>query len=131
MNHHGKKPAQLKGTSPDDLSSLLKKLKLQLEAKIELLHGECIHEKGKVKEIFAAAMVKIPRNVKTMRVGEFNALYKCDLLSVIENLPEPTAAGKKRDRLETPAASTSTNGVGGGRVPLMTPSRTVRKGEVV
>ena len=98
----------------------------RLESKIETLHGDCVNEKNKLKDVFAAAMVKIPKSVKAMRVAEFNALYKCDILSVIENLPAP-AAGKKRDRLETPSQQTR----GGGRLPLATPSRTVRKGEML
>ena len=120
------KPPVLEGSAPEDLVALLDRMKLQLEAKIETLHGDCTTEKNKLKDIFAAAMVKIPKAVRSMRVAEFNALYKCDILSVIENLPEP-AAGKKRDRLETPSQQT----IGGGRVPLATPSRTVRKGEML
>ena len=125
-----KNPPVLKGSSDADLANLLSTLKLQLEAKIETLHGDATNEKNKIKEIFAAAMVKIPRNVRSMRVGEFNALYKCDLLSVVETLPESAAAaaaGKKRDRFETPAQQMT----GTGRVPLATPSRTVRKGEMM
>ena len=120
------KPPVLKGSSTADLVELLDKLKIQLESKIDTLQDDGTNEKNKLKDIFSAAMVKINKNVKTMRVGEFNALYKCDLLSVIENLPEP-AAGKKRDRLETPSQQTAAR----GRVPLATPSRTVRKGEML
>ena len=114
------------GMSPSNLAHLMSKMRLQLEAKIEALQGDCASEKNKLKDVFAAAMVKIPRNVKAMRVGEFNALYKCDILSVIESMPE-SSAGKKRDRFETPSHQTSTV----GRVPLQTPSRTVRKGEML
>ena len=121
-----KTAAVLKGTSPEDLVNLLDKMKLQLEAKIETLQGDCINEKNKLKDIFAAAMVKIPRNVRAMRVGEFNALYKCDMISVIESLPE-SAAGKKRDRFETPSQQSTAM----GRLAITTPSRTIRKGEVL
>lgn len=120
------KPPVLKGSSPADLVHLLDKMKLQLESKIETLHGDCVNEKNKLKDVFAAAMVKIPKNVKAMRVAEFNALYKCDILSVIENLPA-TAAGKKRDRFETPSQQTG----GVARIAHATPSRTVRKGEML
>lgn len=117
----------LEGLSSTNLTTLMGKLKLQLDAKIDTLQDDCISEKNKLKDIFAAAMVKIPRNVKAMRVGEFNALYKCDILAVIESLPE-SAAGKKRDRFETPSQPSTG---AGRRIPLQTPSRTVRKGEML
>lgn len=126
MGGANKAAAVLNGTSAEDLASLLDKMKVQLDAKLDSLQEDCANEKNKLKVVYKAAMMKINKNIKGMRIAEFNALYKCDLLSIIEGLPEQ-AAGKKRDRFETPShQSTAT-----GRLAITTPSRTVRRGEVL
>jgi hypothetical protein len=114
----------LKGPSMDYITVQLESLKLKLESKLAGIKMDAENEKSTLKQVYGAAMVKLPRSVKSMRVGEFNALYKCDLVTVVEGM---RAAGKKRERLETPSQKTTS----ASRVPLMTPSRTVRRGEVL
>ena len=121
---NNKLPALLKGSSAADLAKLLGKMNLQLNKKIEELHGDCEDEKNKLKDLFASAMVKIPKPVKQMSVGQFNSIYKCDILALVNQSSEAAAAGKKRDRFETPANQSA-------RQRITTPSRTVRKGETL
>jgi hypothetical protein len=114
----------LKGSSMEYITLQLDSLKIKLESKLAAIKMDAENEKSTLKQVYGAAMVKLPRSIKSMRVGEFNALYKCDLVAVVEDM---RAAGKKRERLETPSQQTTS----ASRVPLMTPSRTVRRGEVL
>lgn len=117
------------GSNCEHVSALLEDLKAQFNQRIEAMHAEAMDAKNTQQQVYASGMVKLSKNVKRMSVREFDALYKCSLVGIARNIRDEYsfAASKKRDRMavETPTAvrRSSRN--------IMTPSRTVRRGEVL
>lgn len=65
-------------------------------------------------------MMRIPKSVKSMKVSEFNAIYKIDLVKLVQGKKAMLAAGGKS--LTTPLKPTN-------QANLTTPSRNLRRGE--
>jgi uncharacterized protein YaaQ len=120
------------GTNCEHVSALMEDIKSQFNQRLESLQGEVTTSKNAQQQMYASAMVKLSKNVKRMKVREFNALYKCSLLDIIRSICDEQgqlAAGtKKRDRMEveTPSAAVRRSSRN-----LLTPSRTLRRGEVL
>jgi uncharacterized protein YaaQ len=120
------------GTNCEHVSALMEDIKAQFNQRLESLQGDVTASKNTQQQVYASAMVKLSKNVKRMKVREFNALYKCSLLDIIRSICEDqgplAAATKKRDRMEveTPSAAVRRSSRN-----LQTPSRTLRRGEVL
>ena len=97
----------------------------ELEQKISALHDDCASEKSKQHDVFTAAMVKLPRNVRNMTVSEFNCVYKVNLLEHLQNPNLSASAMAKNKMLQTPGATYNAPNYG------VTPSRIARKGEIL
>lgn len=97
----------------------------ELEQKISALHDDCASEKSKQHDVFTAAMVKLPRNVRNMTVSEFNCVYKVNLLEHLQNPNLSAPAMAKNKMLQTPGATYNAPNYG------VTPSRIARKGEIL
>eukprot|EP00527_Entomoneis_sp_CCMP2396_P002205 CAMPEP_0198146206 /NCGR_PEP_ID=MMETSP1443-20131203/28126_1 /TAXON_ID=186043 /ORGANISM="Entomoneis sp., Strain CCMP2396" /LENGTH=228 /DNA_ID=CAMNT_0043810091 /DNA_START=176 /DNA_END=862 /DNA_ORIENTATION=- len=109
---------------PDD--KWMQSMHQELDHRISALHDDCTSEKNKQQEVFAAAMVKLPRNIRNMTVAEFNCLYRVNLL---ENLKNPNLLGAMAatsKALQTPGTVCALN-----KKNNFTPSRTARKGEML
>jgi len=114
------------GSSNDASKKWEQTVRKELDERLGALHDDCESEKNKQQEVFAAAMVKLPRNIKNMTVTEFNSLYKVNLLQNFNNPDLMGTMSSTAKALQTPGTSFSAH-----RKPLYTPSRTMRKGEIL
>jgi uncharacterized protein YaaQ len=120
------------GTNCEHVSALMEDIKAQFNQRLEALQADVTASKNNQQQVYASSMVKLSKNVKRMKVREFNALYKCSLLELIRSICDEkgqfATATKKRDRMEveTPSAA-----VRRSNRNLETPSRTLRRGEVL
>ena len=105
----------------------------EMEKRINSLRDDCISENNKQQQVFASAMVKLPRNTKNMTVSEFSALYKVDLLQTFLMKQPPNAKemySLTASHLQTPATVAPRYQMT-KKKNITTPSRAVRRGEVL
>lgn len=124
------------GTNQKHVQLLLEDLKEQYQNQVELLKTE--RDKGQQEQhaAFSGHMIQLTKNIKGMKVADFNRKYHCNLIHLIQTKAASSSvssevAGKKRLRpaaaaLETPAPT--------GRHPRGVPGtavRTVQRGEEI
>jgi hypothetical protein len=114
------------------VQSSIDDMKEQFKQRIQPLKDDASYAINKCQQIHAANMVKIPRNVKNMTIGEFDAVYHCDLLQLIKDIRKDNSQihqplADKTSRHQQLVSETPDVGSRSGR-RLQTPSRTVRKG---
>lgn len=121
QTEHGAPPSQAQ------LDDILRNLKTQLRQRLDDLESQLTSAKNEQHQVYMTGMMKLTKSMKNMKVAEFNALYKCDLLQLVQ----PTRSNgpqKMRDHQlehETPAPARRSNR------NIETPSRTVRRGEML
>ena len=116
------------GNSSDMAALAIAELKQQYQQRIEVLKTELDTSKSKQQQVMAAGMVKLSKTIKNMPVREFNALYKCDLLKLVQAVRDEQEAGNKK-RSRVPAETPSSSRQGRGSKLLETPSRASKRGE--
>lgn len=116
----------IKGIGRLQVEAVQDDLRSQFNQRLETLKTDCLGAKNKQKQAYASSMLKFPKNIKTMKVSEFNALYKCDLIEIVKRI-RSRELSQSRDMgdLETPQPLRRS------QRKLQTPSRTVRRGEVM
>ena len=110
-----------------DLAALLDELNHQFQIRLDALRDDLQDGKNQQQQAYASGMLKLPKSLRSMRVSEFNALYKMDLLQAARRIRE--GVGKKRDR-EQPIVAETPNPTRPHK-KLETPSRTARRGEIL
>lgn len=105
----------------DDLQVILQELEGQFQSRLDALQTDLEQGKQRQAQAYSAGMLKLNKSIKHMKVSEFQALYKVDLLEQAQRIK---SCVKKRPLMETPLASKSSRG-------LATPSRTARKDETL
>lgn len=114
----------------EHVTAIVDTLKTQFQHRLESLKADVTGLKNKQQQVWASGTVKLSKNVKNMTVREFNALHKTDILSVIlsiqnEAMELPPTGKRDIGEMETPLPSQRS------RRNLQTPSRTVRRGEML
>ena len=120
----------------EQVNALITDLRKEFVQRLDVLQAEYVASKNKQQQVLASGMVKLNKNIKSMTVREFNALYKCNLLQLVQavrennnnNSANTSSPSKKRDRGMT-AETPSHQGI-----KLKQPqsaSRTVRRGEAL
>jgi hypothetical protein len=121
------------------IESLRYDLSTRLNEDIENLETTLAFSKNQQHQEYMKGMIKVNRSVKVMKVSEFNATYRCDLLQYAQKIKEVAAqllssaghgAGVKRDRQGNEVAIDLT-AKKHFNPKLATPSRTVRPGETM
>lgn len=119
--------------SDPKLREMLENLKQQLKQKMDIMKAEIASAKSKQQQAYASAIVKISKSVKTMKVRDFNELNNCDIIQIVKMIRSQAdgttdaVVGVARAR---PQLAASTPGpLRRSQRNLMTPSRTVRRGE--
>ena len=102
----------------------------QFQMKVDQLREEAETYQQRLMNSYSAQMVKLSKTIKTMKISEFNALYKCDLLQILgQNSSKgggiPPVSSVPIAALQTPSHSMKKNS------QLTTPSRLLRHGEAV
>ena len=69
---------------PTDVESLVSQLRADFAQKLDALDAERRRVKQQQFQI-ASNIAKLTKAVQTMKLSEFNALYKCDLVSLFQN----------------------------------------------
>ncbi|KAL7561859.1 hypothetical protein ACA910_009694 [Epithemia clementina (nom. ined.)] len=107
----------------------------EMEKRTGSLKDEYLREINMQQQVYASAMMKLPRTVKNMTVAEFNALYKANLLiSLIKTLDALSTNSWKtsiphESNLHTPAIAPKQPIE--TKTKITSPVRTVRKGEPI
>ena len=97
------------------LQSLLNELENQFQTRMDALQADLEDSKNQQTQAFMKGMLQIPKNVRQMKVSEFQALYKMDLIAVAQKVRNDVLS-KKRALPE---------------VASNTPSRMARRGEAL
>ena len=114
------------GTDSKHVTAVIEELRKEFKNRLAGLKVEFVASKSKQQQVLAASMAKLPKSVKSMSIREFNALYKCDLISMVQAVREDEMSKKRvRDATETPAPTRQ------GGMQLQAAPRTVRRGEAV
>jgi uncharacterized protein YaaQ len=82
------------GTNCEHVSALMEDIKAQFNQRLESLQGDVTASKNNQQQVYASAMVKLSKNVKRMKVREFNALTSAACWILFE------ASARIRDRLQ-------------------------------
>jgi len=131
-DENGPNKANIVGANRDHLSMILEELKAQLDQQVEGLKADYTTGKSKQSQVFTSGMAKLKKNVKHMKVSEFNGLFKCDLITLVKRVRDDSThnkppLSKKRDRMETETPAPTHR----SQRNMETPSRTVRRGEAM
>jgi hypothetical protein len=98
-----------------------------LEQQITVLREDAEKEKEKLRQVYMAAMLKLPKNVKSMKVSEFDAVYKTNVVETILGVkgkpPVPGAATAKVPEISVTYAALLNS--------ILPSSQAMRKGEVL
>lgn len=70
------------------VDSAIENIKQLLCQKLQPLKDDAEYSVNKCQQIYATNMIKIPRNVKSMKIEEFDAVYHSDLLSLVKYIGE-------------------------------------------
>jgi hypothetical protein len=127
---------------PEELRAALDDLERKFQRRVDDIGLDVANQQNLQQQLHAKMMMKIPRNVKNMRLTEFRDAYGCDLLSEVDRVVvgsggDPAAAvgggaaagnqhaaNRPSPELETPAPCRQ-------RTYGETPSRTIRKGAAI
>ncbi|EEC47609.1 predicted protein [Phaeodactylum tricornutum CCAP 1055/1] len=121
-------PSEIDGTNAAHIASILDDLKSEFQQRLDSLAADLTQSKNKQQQAYASGMVKLPKSIKSMKVSEFNALYKIDLIRAVRRVREDhPIVSKNRDRLATATPEPTRR----NNRPIETPSRTVRRGEAL
>jgi hypothetical protein len=102
-------------------------MRQELEQRITKLREDEEKEKEKLRQFYTAAMLKLPKNVKSMKVSEFDAVYKTNVLETILGVKgQPPISGAATANVpEIPVTYTALQKL------VLPSSRAMRKGEVL
>lgn len=66
--------------------SAIENIKYLLSQKIQPLKEDAAYSINECQQIHATNLLKIPKNAKNMKIEEFDAIYHCDLLSLVKRI---------------------------------------------
>lgn len=123
---------KIDGTDKAHVRLVLEGMQRRYDQIVADLKSELEDNKLDQEECLSTGLVKISKNVRNMRVSDFNRQYKCDLLSILKSkdgvvlsggAKPPVVDAKKKRCFETPAPGMRRPG------QLNTIMRTARRGE--
>ncbi len=106
------------------LTLALEDLQESLDNRLVILKSQASKAKDVQKQSWVNATVKIRKSVKEMTVKDFNLLYNCDLLTLLQ---QPALSKKRRggwNAMKTPAPSKPPTAIS-------TVTRTAKRGEAI
>jgi hypothetical protein len=82
----------------ENVNRLIQNLRRCKNEQVEAVQANYTSELNNTQNIFASTMVKIPRNIKSMTLAEFHAVYKTDLLAtLLQRSPPEQQAQQQQD----------------------------------
>ena len=79
---------KIDGRKTEHVVALIEDLEVEFEKRMETIRADFATFKGKVQAAHGNGMLKLPKNLKKMKLSEFNALYKTDLKSILCSVVE-------------------------------------------
>jgi hypothetical protein len=75
-----------KGIKVEVVNTAIEDMKHQFQKKFQPVEEFRSFTITKCQQIHATNMVKIPRNIKSMKLEEFDAVHQCDILGLMEQI---------------------------------------------
>lgn len=94
--------SEFDGSDAEQVQLLLEDLQAKYDQLVSNLKADLDQHKYQQEETLSTGLVKLPKSVRQMTVGDFNQSHNCDILAILKSKDGVTAAAvasipKKRD----------------------------------